>query len=165
MSPPVPENGRVNPALDTDHGLIADGVRAVCSSFDDAFWRARLDTAIRFRDTLQINATAFRLVHGEADLLPSLIVDRYGDYLVVHTLSQGMDRLLPQIVDLRHDEGRHLRDPEEIRRVLTDNGVDAEAVFGEIATGGPLATIRDEHTTAAQDNEMWGVPTFVHGDQ
>jgi hypothetical protein len=66
---------------------------------------------------------------------------------------------------LRHDEGRHLRDPEEIRRVLTENGVDADAVFDEIATGGPLATIRDEHTTAAQDNEMWGVPTFVHGDQ
>ena len=42
-----------------------------------------------------IDATAYRLVHGEADLLPSLIVDRYGDYLVVQALSQGMDRLLP----------------------------------------------------------------------
>ena len=41
---------------------------------------------------------AYRLVHGEADLLPSLIVDRYGDYLVVQTLSQGMDRLLPAVV-------------------------------------------------------------------
>ena len=67
---------------------------------DDAFWRARLDAAIRFRDTLQINATAFRLVHGEADLLPSLIVDRYGDYLVMQTLSQGMDRLAPTLVRL-----------------------------------------------------------------
>ena len=67
---------------------------------DDAFWRARLDAAIRFRDTLQINATAFRLVHGEADLLPSLIVDRYGDYLVMQTLSQGMDRLAPTLVTL-----------------------------------------------------------------
>jgi len=37
-------------------------------------------------------------VHGEADLLPSLIVDRYGDYLVVQALSQGMDRRLPAIV-------------------------------------------------------------------
>src|SRR4026207_1400065 len=43
---------------------------------DDAFRGARPGSAIRFRDTLQINATAFRLVHGEADLLPSLIVDR-----------------------------------------------------------------------------------------
>ena len=38
------------------------------------------------------------LLHGEADLLPSLIVDRYGDYLVVQALSQGMDRLLPVVV-------------------------------------------------------------------
>ena len=60
---------------------------------DDAFWRARLERAIAFRGTLEINATAYRLVHGEADLLPSLIVDRYDDYLVMQTLSQGMDRL------------------------------------------------------------------------
>ena len=37
-------------------------------------------------------------MHGEADLLPSLVVDRYGDYLVVQALSQGMDRLPPVIV-------------------------------------------------------------------
>src|SRR4051812_2979278 len=55
---------------------------------DAALIRRRLETAIRFRSMLQINATAFRLVHGEADLLPSLIVDRYGDYLVLQTLSQ-----------------------------------------------------------------------------
>jgi 23S rRNA (cytosine1962-C5)-methyltransferase len=67
---------------------------------DDAFWRARLMSAIAFRDTLQINATAFRLVHGEADLLPSLIVDRYADYLVMQTLSQGVDRLAPTLVRL-----------------------------------------------------------------
>jgi hypothetical protein len=65
---------------------------------------------------------------------------------------------------LRHDEGRHLRDPEEIRRVLTGNGVDADAVFGEIATGGPLATVRQEHTSSVEEHEVWGVPTFVRGD-
>ena len=67
---------------------------------DDAFWRARLTAAIAFRDTLEINATAFRLVHGEADLLPSLIVDRSGEYLVMQTLSQGVDRLAPTLVRL-----------------------------------------------------------------
>jgi hypothetical protein len=65
---------------------------------------------------------------------------------------------------IRHDEGKHLSDEGEIRRVLTDNGVDADAVFAEIATGQPLATIRDEHNAAAEDHEVWGVPTFVHGD-
>ena len=59
--------------------------------------RARIENAMAFRDTLGLDATAYRLVHGEADLLPSLIVDRYGDHLVVQTLSQGMDRLLPAI--------------------------------------------------------------------
>jgi 23S rRNA (cytosine1962-C5)-methyltransferase len=67
---------------------------------DEAFWRRRLQAAIDFRKTLNINATAYRLVHGEADLLPSLIVDRYGDVLVVQALSQAMDRQLPALVPL-----------------------------------------------------------------
>lgn len=57
----------------------------------------RIEAAIRFRQVLRIPATAYRLVHGEADLLPSLIVDRYGDYIVVQALSQGMDRLLSTV--------------------------------------------------------------------
>ena len=65
---------------------------------------------------------------------------------------------------IRHDEGKHLSDETEIRRVLTANGVDAEAVFAEIATGKPLEIIRDEHTAAVDDHEVWGVPTFVRGD-
>lgn len=65
-----------------------------------ALWRARLERAIWFRASLQLDATAYRLVHGEADLLPSLIVDRYEKYLVVQALSQGVDRLLPEITRL-----------------------------------------------------------------
>lgn len=64
---------------------------------DGALIRTRLQQAIAFRASLGIDATAYRLVHGEADLLPSLIVDRYGEYLVVQALSQGMDRLLPEV--------------------------------------------------------------------
>jgi 23S rRNA (cytosine1962-C5)-methyltransferase len=60
---------------------------------DDDLLRSRLAQAIRFRESLKIDATAFRLVHGEADLLPSLVVDRYADYCVIQSLSQGMDRL------------------------------------------------------------------------
>ncbi|MBA2303943.1 MAG: class I SAM-dependent rRNA methyltransferase [Acidobacteria bacterium] len=67
---------------------------------DDDLLRARLAQAIAFRESLPIDATAYRLVHGEADLLPSLIVDRYGDYLVLQALSQGMDRLMPRITAL-----------------------------------------------------------------
>jgi 23S rRNA (cytosine1962-C5)-methyltransferase len=67
---------------------------------NSGLWRSRLSQAIQFRDALAIDATAYRIVHGEADLLPSLIVDRYGDYLVLQTLSQGMDRLIPELTQL-----------------------------------------------------------------
>ncbi len=67
-------------------------------SADEALIRRRIEAAIAFRATLSIDATAYRVVHGEADLLPSLIVDRYGDHVVVQALSQGMDRQLPVVV-------------------------------------------------------------------
>ena len=63
-------------------------------------WRRRLEQAIAFRRRLAIDATAYRLVHGEADLLPSLVVDRYGDWLVLQALSQTVDRMLPDITRL-----------------------------------------------------------------
>jgi 23S rRNA (cytosine1962-C5)-methyltransferase len=100
-----PRNRVLGHALFSDKSQITIRMisRAVSPNdppIDDRFWRTRLESAIRFRDALQINATAFRLVHGEADLLPSLIVDRYADYLVMQTLSQGMDRLAPTLVRL-----------------------------------------------------------------
>ena len=67
------------------------------------WWRARLASALAYRGELGIDATAYRIVHAEADGLPSLVVDRYGDYLVVQTLSQGTDRLRPQIATLLQD--------------------------------------------------------------
>jgi 23S rRNA (cytosine1962-C5)-methyltransferase len=65
--------------------------------FDASMLRVRLERAIQFRDALELDATAYRLVHGEADLLPSLVIDRYGPYLVLQALSQGMDRLLSAV--------------------------------------------------------------------
>jgi 23S rRNA (cytosine1962-C5)-methyltransferase len=95
------------------HGLYSDrsqiALRMMAygpagESFDSgALIRHRIEAAIGFRESLAIEATAYRLVHGEADLLPSLIVDKYGDYLVVQTLSQGMDRRLPAIVSILTD--------------------------------------------------------------
>jgi len=70
---------------------------------DRAFWRSRLQQAIAFRDGLDIDATAYRLVHGEGDLIPSLVIDRYGDYIALQALSQGTDRLLAEVTDLLAD--------------------------------------------------------------
>jgi 23S rRNA (cytosine1962-C5)-methyltransferase len=86
---------------------------------DEALLRERLKAAIAFRASLHLDADAYRLVHGEADLLPSLVVDRYGDHLVVQTLSQGMDRLLPEItralVDLLAPAGILARNDPRVR--------------------------------------------------
>jgi 23S rRNA (cytosine1962-C5)-methyltransferase len=62
-----------------------------------SFLRDRLQAAIDYRASLGLDATAYRLVHGEADRLPSLIVDRYGDYLVLQALSQAIDRRAAEI--------------------------------------------------------------------
>jgi 23S rRNA (cytosine1962-C5)-methyltransferase len=80
--------------------MLAYGDRAVDAGM---LIRDRIAGAIKFRESLRIDATAYRLVHGEADLLPALIVDRYGEYLVVQALSQGMDRRLPEIVSALND--------------------------------------------------------------
>jgi 23S rRNA (cytosine1962-C5)-methyltransferase len=56
------------------------------------FYLKRLRAALDHRRTVVPHGNdAYRVVHGEADLLPALVVDRYGDYLVVQTLDQGMD--------------------------------------------------------------------------
>src|SRR3982751_3744627 len=98
------------------HALFSDRSEIVLRmiSYGDAalpesVWRERLAAAIAYRESLALDATAYRLVHGEADRLPSLIVDRYGDYLVVQALSQGIDRRLSEItaalVALLHPAG------------------------------------------------------------
>jgi len=64
------------------------------------FYRKRLRAAEDHRRLVVPHGTdAYRVVHGEADLLPALVVDRYGDYLVVQTLDQGMDAAKDDIVD------------------------------------------------------------------
>ena len=66
---------------------------------DDALVRRRLEAAIGFRTRLGIEGTAYRLVHAEGDLLPSLIVDRYGDTLVAQFTSAGTERWKGVIAD------------------------------------------------------------------
>jgi 23S rRNA (cytosine1962-C5)-methyltransferase len=94
-----PRNRVLGRALFSDRSQIAVRMLAYGDvAADDRLLAERLDAAIAFRESLHIDADAYRLVHGEADLLPSLIVDRYADYLVVQALSQGMDRLLPTVI-------------------------------------------------------------------
>ena len=87
--------------------------------FGDRGWRERIGAAAAFRDSLAIDATAYRVVHGEADGLPSLIVDRYDDWLVVQTLSQATDRhqaaIVEALVDLLQPKGILARNDPKVR--------------------------------------------------
>jgi 23S rRNA (cytosine1962-C5)-methyltransferase len=67
---------------------------------DRAFFAERLRRAAAYRETVVENTDAYRLVHGEADLLPSIVLDRYGDYLVLQTLSQASERQKNLIVEI-----------------------------------------------------------------
>ncbi len=67
---------------------------------DEAFLRARLARAIGLRQELAKVTDGMRLVHGESDGLPGLVVDRYGDTLVMQVLSAGMERWRGALADL-----------------------------------------------------------------
>jgi 23S rRNA (cytosine1962-C5)-methyltransferase len=59
---------------------------------------ARIAAAQQFRELVVTDSTAYRLVHAEADFLPGLIIDRYGDSFALQALDQGMDLSIPEIV-------------------------------------------------------------------
>ena len=118
---------------------------------DEALLRRRLDQAIGFRDSLKIDATAYRLVHGEADLLPSLVVDRYGEYLVLQALSQGMDRLAPLMASLLRERlsprGILARNDPRVR-LLEGLAQKVEVLEGEVP---PTIEVREGHVKYAVD--------------
>ncbi len=102
-------------------------------AIDAGWWTARIAAAAARR--AGIDATAYRVVHAEGDGLPSLVVDRYGPYLVVQLLSAGLEAaradvlaglraaLAPEGILLRHDASvrRHEGLPLEV--VAADGAV------------------------------------------
>jgi 23S rRNA (cytosine1962-C5)-methyltransferase len=69
-------------------------------SIDTTFIRRRLTTALALRQsTLPPRTTGYRLINGEGDFLPGIIVDVYGDFLVCQFLTTGADRLKPLVIE------------------------------------------------------------------
>jgi protein-disulfide isomerase len=66
---------------------------------------------------------------------------------------------------LRHDQGRSLKDRALLTEVLVENGVDPDPVFEAIDDGLALKTVRAEHEASVRDHDVWGVPTFIVGDE
>lgn len=71
---------------------------------DREFFKSRIRTAAEYRGRVVSDTEAYRLIYGESDLIPSLIVDRYADWLVLQTLSQGTESRKEEIVSLLVEE-------------------------------------------------------------
>src|SRR5829696_275941 len=70
---------------------------------DEAWFRRKLQDALSYRSSLQIDADAYRLLHAEADGFPGLIVDRYGEYLVLQVGVAAVERRLGWVVSTLED--------------------------------------------------------------
>jgi len=66
---------------------------------DAAWWQERIERAMRRRVGLESVTNAYRVVHGEADGLPSLVVDKYDRWAVVQLMSAGLEAYRQEIVD------------------------------------------------------------------
>jgi len=89
----------VGTATFNPHTLIAARVvaREAAAAIDRGFFAARIRRALDLRERL-VGAPYYRLIHAEADGIPGLIADRYGDVLVLQANTAGMDKLMPEIL-------------------------------------------------------------------
>jgi 23S rRNA (cytosine1962-C5)-methyltransferase len=110
------------------------------TALDERAWmESRIRDAAAYRRSLDIDATAYRVVNAEADGLPATIVDHYGDprgtYLVVQTLAQASDRrlgiLVEALVDVFAPTGVLARNDPKVRRL---EGLEerVEVVYGDV---------------------------------
>ena len=111
--------------------------------FDRAFLAERIATATSLRQQVAGGAQAYRLVSAEGDLLPSLIIDRYGPCFVIQTLTQGMDRLKPQIIEI-------LQQAFSPRSILERNDVAVRGLEGLPEQKGTLAGERISEVEAEE---------------
>ncbi len=88
-------------------------------AIDDSFIKNKLRIAISLRE--HINATAYRLLNAESDYFPGLVVDRYADYLVLQSLTAGVehwkDTIVKSLVELTGIPNIYERSDVEVRRL------------------------------------------------
>jgi 23S rRNA (cytosine1962-C5)-methyltransferase len=114
-------------------------------SIDHGFFRARLESAFRLRQRLALGSNAYRLVYGESDLLPGLVVDQYGDVAVMQILSYGLDcrkdMLADLLVEMRGLRALFLRNDAK-SRVLEGLSLERVCLRGELT--GPVEIAEGE---------------------
>jgi 23S rRNA (cytosine1962-C5)-methyltransferase len=102
---------------------------------DREFFTTRLAAAEAHRRKVVCGTDAYRVVHGEGDLLPGLVVDRYADWLAIQTLDQGMDAaresIVGSLVELFSPRGMVARNDASVRSkeaLPLESGV----IYGEV---------------------------------
>ncbi len=108
---------------------------------DLEWWRKRILQAASRRRGIPDDTNAYRLIYSEGDLLPSLIVDRYDDVLVLQTLSQGTEAIKSSLVELLVEEFNP-------RAIIERNDVRVRALEGLELVSGTL------HGDAAKEFEI-----------
>jgi 23S rRNA (cytosine1962-C5)-methyltransferase len=101
---------------------------------DEGFWEARLKRAAAYRARVAPHSTAFRLIYGEADGFPGLIVDHYAGHFVFQVLHPGMERVVPVIIDLLEKKSPRsitLRNDVEVR-ALEGLPQEVKTIWGEL---------------------------------
>lgn len=111
-------------------------------SFDREFLAERIRSAADYRRQVVEDSEAFRLVASEGDLLPSLVIDRYGEYFVLQTLSQGTEKLKSSITEI-------LQEQFSPRGIVERNDVAVRALEGMEITKGILAGEAPEEVTVS----------------
>lgn len=116
-------------------------------TIDGDFFRKRIHHAAKLRSKLFPSENCFRLIFSDADGLPGLIVDRYGEFLVMQSLTAGMENLsemiLPLLKEIFDPKAIVLRNDSPIRD-LEGLPLEKKIVFGKI--DGPIQVMRDGMT-------------------
>jgi 23S rRNA (cytosine1962-C5)-methyltransferase len=134
------------------------------TTVDRDFWAARLDQAVAYRTLAAPEAQARRLIFGEADGFPGLVVDAYGPHLAVQTLHPGMEQWLPELLELLkhrlHPASLTLRHDAEVR-LLEGLPLEVKTVWGRL----PDTLVIREGELTVQVDILRGQKTGLFLDQ
>ena len=103
-------------------------------------------------------------VFDEPDKYPGMTVN-YAGIVVRDRMPDKFLATHRALFEARHGRALDTRDRDVIASVLTEVGVDAAEVLRQVDDGWPVEVARKEHTTAVDQLEVFGVPTFIHGNR
>jgi protein-disulfide isomerase-like protein with CxxC motif len=99
-------------------------------------------------------------VWDDPEKAPALLAMEVG-ISVRDQLPEAFHKVHLALFRARHEQDRDIREADVLREILTEQGVDADAVLDHVASGAPRKVFREEHEEAVREHGVFGVPTFV----